>query len=444
MLKYALTGNPLGHSMSAVIHHEILKIKNIEGNYELKPTDNLEKSFKEDLSKLNGFNVTIPYKKDIIKFLDSATDKVKLYHACNTVLIKEGKAYGYNTDVYGINDTFKKNSIDLSAKKVLVTGNGGVSSLMACEAALKGAEVYITARNYDKAKLLIDEVFKKTGRKIKFVEREEFSHIDVLMQGTPLGMYPHPMDSFLPLTKLKDIPVVFDTIYNPYKTLTVRVCEYYGNLGLGGLNMLVEQAIKAQEIFNGITLDKKEFRQVLNKAKEHIPEFKAGKNIILIGAPGCGKSAISREISKLLDMKIIDIDTEIVKKEGRSINEIFESDGQNYFRNVEREVFFEKIKTTGNVIATGGGLPEFCDLSELSEKENIIVYVNVDKDVIYNRIEKDTSRPLLKNNKKTALYKLIQRRHPIYKKACHVEINVEKERNIKDIVVEIIEKSIRL
>ena len=440
MLKYALTGNPLGHSLSSVIHNEILLIKKIKGNYELKPTDNLDKSFKEDLSNLNGFNVTIPYKKDILKYLDVKSDKVKLYNSCNTVKIEDSKVSGYNTDVYGILDTLKKHSIDVKGKKVLVSGNGGVSSMMACEMVLLGADVYLTARNREKAEELILNVFNKTGKKIKFIKKEETGEFYLYMQGTPCGMYPNVENSYLPLRLLKNISYIFDTIYNPYKTLAVRVCEYYGNKGIGGLNMLVEQAVKAQEIFNGITLEQKEFNKVLNKAKRNIPKFKIERNIVLIGPPGCGKTTISREIATLLDMDIFDVDSEIVKKEKKSINEIFEKNGEEYFRKVEQEVFKKSLDKTGQVIATGGGLPLYNNLETLKKEENTVVFLNVDKNVIFDRISKDDSRPLLKNDKKNALFELIEKRQEIYEKSAHIKINVEKERNIKDTVVEVLEK----
>lgn len=440
MLKYALTGNPLGHSLSSIIHNEILSIKKIKGNYELKPTDNLEKSFKEDLSHLNGFNVTIPYKKDILKYLDFKSDKVKLYDSCNTVKIEDSKVSGYNTDVYGILDTLKKHSIDVKNKKVLVSGNGGVSSMIACEMALLNAEVFITARNKEKAHKLIEDIYNKTGKKIKFIEKEEIGEFYLFIQGTPLGMYPDIERSYLPLTKLKDISFVFDTIYNPYKTLTLRISEYYGNKGIGGLNMLVEQAVKAQEIFNGITLEKQEFNKVLNKAKRNIPKFKIERNIVLIGPPGCGKTTISREIASLLDMDIFDVDLEIVKKEKKSINEIFEKYGEEYFRKVEKEVFYKGLNKSGCIIATGGGLPLYNNLETLKKEENTVVFLNVDKNVIFDRISKDDSRPLLKNDKKNALFELIEKRQKIYEKSAHIKINVEKEQNIKDTVADTLEK----
>lgn len=439
MKNYGLTGNPLGHSMSRIIHNKILELKGIEGDYKLYPTDNLKKSYEDTLSKLCGFNVTIPYKKDIMKLIDTYTDEVKLYDSCNTVIIKDGRAYGHNTDVYGINDTFKKNGITLENKNVLVTGAGGVSSLMACEAALQGANVYISCRNKEKAGILIRDIFDKTGKTVKFMPKDKIQNIDILMQGTPLGMYPNPLGAYIPLNKLKNIPVVFDTVYNPYKTLTLRVSEYYKNKALGGLNMLVGQAVKAQELFNNITLTKDEFDEVVSYTEGFIPEFKIEKNIILIGAPGSGKTTISREIAKLLNMKFTDIDREIVEKEGRSINDIFASEGQDYFRQVEREVFFDKVNSTGNVIATGGGLPEFNDLSKLDKDKNIIVFLDVKKSVLYKRLANDTSRPLLKGNKTGSLDELIKRRYPLYSKYADVKINVEKERYVKDIVVEIID-----
>ena len=438
MKKYGLTGNPLSHSMSAIIHNEILKIKNVDGEYTLYPDENLSKSFEEILSKLNGFNITIPYKKDIIKYLDELSDKVKLYNSCNTVKIENGKTKGYNTDVFGIHDTLKKNNVELFEKRVLVLGNGGVSSMIACECALCDAEVSLLCRDNKKGEILKKEIFDKTGKTITLVTKEELKEYDILINGTPVGMYPDTLNSFFPLSKLKDIPVVFDTIYNPYETLLVRVSNYYGNKGISGLNMLVEQAIKAQEIFNGIALSKEEFDFVLNKAKESIHPFKISKNIILIGAPGCGKTTISREIASLLSVDFTDIDEEIEKREEKTINEIFDKNGQEYFRKKEKEVFSDTLKEKGKVISTGGGLPEYVDLSKINKEENIIVYLDVAKEVIINRIKDDNKRPLLKNGT-DALTELLQRRKPIYEKSLDIRIIVEKEKNIKDIAVEILD-----
>ena len=251
-------------------------------------------------------------------------------------------------------------------------------------------------------------------------------------------MYPDNLGCVLPLEILEKIPFVFDTVYNPYETLTVRMANYFGNRGIGGLNMLVEQAVKAQEIFNGIRLSDEEFDRVLNKAKEHIPPFEMKKNIILIGPPGCGKTTISREISTLLSVDAVDIDEEIEKKENRSISEIFLHDGEEYFRALEKEVLFDALKEKGRVISTGGGLPEFTDLSEINREENVIIYINASEGVIFNRIKDDTTRPLLKDGK-TALLSLLKRRTPIYEKSCDIKINVEKERNIKAITREITE-----
>ena len=129
-MKFGLTGNPLGHSLSKVIHTELFKLKNVDYTYELYPDESLENVFKNTLSELDGFNITIPYKTDIIKFADETDDKVNLYNSCNTVVNKGGKYYGYNTDVYGFLNSLKRCNVDLKDKKVLVLGSGGVSRMM--------------------------------------------------------------------------------------------------------------------------------------------------------------------------------------------------------------------------------------------------------------------------------------------------------------------------
>ncbi len=436
MKKYGLTGNPLGHSISPEIH----RFLNNEAEYKLYQTSDIKDEFLNNLCKLDGFNVTVPYKKDIIEYLDEMSDEVKLYNACNTVKIKGNKAYGYNTDVSGFLSCFERKGISFLNKNVLVSGAGGVSSMMATECLIKGANVFITARNEEKAKSLIEYAYEKIGKKIRYMRKEEIKNIDIYLQGTPVGMYPHIFDSYIPLAKLKDIPVVFDTIYNPYKTLTVRVSEYYGNLAMGGLDMLVGQAKKAREIWGEKEAEEDEISRVIESAKSLIPEFSINKNIILIGPPGAGKTAISKEISKLLNMTALDIDGEIVKKEKRSVNEIFNEDGEEYFRKIEREVFLSVVNSEANVIATGGGLPEFNDLGFLDKESNIVIFLNVDIKELLRRLENDETRPLLKGEKEKKIRELIERRRSLYEKSADITINIENERDLRDITVEIVEK----
>lgn len=439
MKKYGLTGNPLGHSISPEIHEELTKLKNNKVEYGMYPTPCVEDTYEEYLKYLNGFNITIPHKTEIIKKLCEKSEEVRIYNACNTVKMTDGKAYGYNTDVIGFNDCFIKKGITFKDKNILVSGAGGVSSMMAVECARQGANVFITCRNREKAQKLIDSAFEKTGKTIRYVEKENIDNIDIFVQGTPLGMYPECLDSYVPLTKLKNIPVMFDTIYNPAKTLAVRVCEYYGNFVMGGLHMLVSQAAKAQEIWEGTSFSDEEISRVIEAVKKYVPDFKIEKNIILVGAPGSGKSTISREISKLISMNLIDIDKKIEEKEGRTINDIFAKDGESYFRSVEREVFYECIKSTGNVIATGGGLPEFNDLSLLDKDKNIVVFLDVELEELIIRVSKNDNRPLLKEDKKTAIENIVKRRYNLYKKCADVSVKIEKDSEIRDNVVKILD-----
>lgn len=439
MKKFGLTGNPLGHSISPEIHEKLWEIKKVKAVYDMYETTDVDKTYNEELKKLDGFNITIPYKVEIIKHLDEKSPEVEFCNACNTVVFKNGKVKGYNTDVTGFTDCFFKNGISFKDKNILVTGAGGVSSMMAYECSRQGGNVFITCRDEKKAQVIIDGVYEKLGKKIEFVNKEDIKDIDILLQGTPVGMYPKSFSSYVPLDKLKDIKVVFDTIYNPYKTLTIRVCEYYGNFAMGGLHMLVSQGAKAQEIWQGLSYDSEEISRVIAASQYLVPEFKMNKNIILIGAPGSGKTTISREISKILDLKNLDTDLLIEQKEKRKISDIFEKDGEEYFRNLESNEFFKCLEKTGNVIATGGGLPEFNDLTKIDKDKNIVVFIDVSVDELYRRVCENNDRPLLCGDKKTLIENIVKRRYNIYDKSADFKITVEKDDNLKDIVVKIIE-----
>ena len=430
----------MGHSLSKVIHLELFKLKKVDSTYELLPTDNLEKLFSEHLSNLDGFNVTIPYKTDIIGFLNDVDEKVKLYNACNTVVNRDGVFTGYNTDVYGFLNTLKNCYITLEDKKVLVLGSGGVSRMMVFESVLNGAEAYITSRNRNKCEEIKEEVREKTGFDVFVVSEDEIKeNFDIVLNGTPCGMYPNVLSLPIDFEKIINVPFVFDTIYNPRETLLTRLAKYCGNKAQNGLYMLVEQAAIAQKIFCGLEYSDDEVQSLVDKIS--VKSICLNKNIILIGPPGSGKSTIGKELADIFGFEFVDTDAEIVRKYG-DITDIFEKHGEHYFRQLECEVLATLVGKRNLLISTGGGIVVNSESMEkvCSDNDNIVVFINPSFDILLNRTSNSNERPLLADNLASRLRKLIDERLPLYTKYSNVKLDVEEEQDIKLTVVQCADK----
>lgn len=266
MKNLGLIGYPLGHSMSPVIHKELLKLNGIEGNYrltEINP-DNFEKEL-EKVKDLDGFNVTIPHKINIIPYLDELSDRAKLFGAVNTVEIKDGKKTGHNTDCEGFLRAMKMAEIDL-AGKVLVCGSGGVSRMFAFETVLAGADLTLAVRDADlqAAGEIQKEIKDKLSKDIRVITLDDVDgEYDVLVNGTPLGMYPNVEACVLPKEKVQKCRAVFDAVYNPLETTLIKYAKECTAKYSNGLPMLVWQAAVAQEIWFGVEFSMKQIKDII-------------------------------------------------------------------------------------------------------------------------------------------------------------------------------------
>lgn len=273
MKSFALIGYPLGHSMSGIIHRELFKISDTKADYALIETapELLEKNF-EQLKKLNGFNVTIPHKINIIPMLDGLSDRAKLFGAVNTVDIKGSKATGHNTDCHGFLRALEMADIELGGK-VLLCGSGGVSRMFAFESVMAGADLTIAVREADvpAAEKIKKEINAKLDKNIKTVLLNEAEKgWDLIINGTPVGMHPNVDACPLSADIIRSSKAVFDAVYNPKETVFVKTAKDADLKYSNGLPMLVWQAAVAQEIWNGVKFKQEDIKKVIEITQKEL------------------------------------------------------------------------------------------------------------------------------------------------------------------------------
>lgn len=273
--EYAVIGHPIGHTMSPFIHKRLFELAGIEADYsiiDVKP-ENLAVDYADKLSKLDGFNITIPHKSAIIPSLSSLDKKAEMYGSVNTV---DSQGRGYTTDPDGFLEALKANGIRLDGN-VVILGTGGVARTMAFEAAKVGADITIAVRHEDihMVAALACEIMEKTLHpsistcyldRIEKLDRE----IDLLINATPVGMYPNidamPVDENI----IKNSSAVFDAVYNPLETKLVKTAKAMGKKAVGGMAMLVWQAVVSHQIWDGSTYDIKDIEQLCIDASEEL------------------------------------------------------------------------------------------------------------------------------------------------------------------------------
>ena len=405
MAKFGLLGKTLKHSFSPQIH------KILSGyDYDLIEIneDGLEKFVKS--GKYDGFNITIPYKKEIIKYLDVVDETAKKIGAVNTVVKKDGKLLGYNTDWFGMEYALKKAGINLSNKKVLILGSGGTSNTANFVANHLGArEVLIVSR---KGEINYQNCYKQADA-------------EIIINTTPVGMFPNNYASPIDLTKFTKLEGVFDAVYNPDMTLLTFSANELGVKNANGLTMLVAQAKMASELFTDSAIN----NDKIDKAVEIIR--KQNLNIVLIGMAGVGKSTIAKELSKKLCRPFVDTDSLIEQKENRKISDIFAESGEDYFRKIESEVLREVGRKTGKIIATGGGIVERKE-NHFYLKQNGIIF-NLVRDI--EKLDR-TNRPL--STDIDAVKKLFDKRKEKYIE--YSDYTIDNNGDINQTIEKIMEK----
>ncbi|MDP4117813.1 MAG: shikimate dehydrogenase [Bacillota bacterium] len=258
---FAVLGYPIGHSLSPALHNEIFDMKGLDCSYEalLMPSENLAEEFFMLSKKYAGFNLTIPLKEKVIPLLDKIDPFAKTLGSVNTVKCTENGTIGYSTDMAGFMRSMDANGINLTKKKVLIIGGGGVARVIAFACAENLCDITIALRNTSKSAPLLKEIKTRFGINAAVVPIDDISgSFDLLLQCTPVGMFPHP--DFCPVSDkvIGNCKVVFDTIYNPFETLIIKKAAQLGVKTVNGLEMLVYQGLVSQEIWLGLEFSKAE------------------------------------------------------------------------------------------------------------------------------------------------------------------------------------------
>ena len=396
MKKFGLLGEKLSHSYSPEIH-EIL------GDYEYKlyevERDGLDAFFAE--CELDGFNVTIPYKRDVMKYLSGISDTARLMGAVNTVVRRDGGFFGDNTDAYGFEYTVRKSGIAVKGKKALVLGSGGASGTAVRVLEQMGArEVVIISRSGENNYSNLDRHY----------------NADVIVNTTPVGMYPETDKAPLDLTPFKSLSGVVDVIYNPARTSLLSQAEELKVPCINGLPMLVAQAKRAAELF--------EDREIDDAVIDKITRALEGKmkNITLIGMPGSGKSTVAEKLAKMLGRELVDSDTEVEVANGMKIPEIITNMGEAEFRRLETQALEKLCRGSGKIIATGGGCVTVDENYKILRQNSVIVWIKRDLDKLATK-----GRPL---SAKNGVYELFERRCALYEKFADFEVDNNKTPDI--------------
>lgn len=386
---YGLLGEHLPHSFSPQIH---LALGNHDYNlFEVAP-QHLEAFMTEHNFK--GINVTIPYKKAVIPYLDVVSPEAQKIGAVNTVTVRDGKLYGDNTDYFGFVYMLEKSGISVKDKKAVVLGGGGASATV--QAVLRdfgASEVIVvdlnTENNYDNLYLHYDA--------------------QIIVNTTPVGMYPNNLKSLVNLDDFKNITGVLDVVYNPLKTKLILDAEARNIPSSAGLSMLVAQAKKSHEIFFDTKIDTSVCEKIESVLRMQMC------NIVLIGMAGCGKSTVGKVLSEKLGKELVDTDQMIENAENMPIPEIIEKFGEIHFRNCENAAVMLAGREKECVIATGGGVITRPENYNPLKQNGIIVFINRDADLLPTK-----GRPLSQMHGVKALY---EQRMPLYRQFADIEID---------------------
>ncbi len=353
-MEYGCIGEHLKHSFSKEIHNAL-------ADYDYKILEIERENLADFFAKrdFKAINVTIPYKQEIIPFLDEISDEAKKINAVNTVVNRNGKLYGYNTDFYGLKALIERKNVTLKDKKVLILGSGGTSNTAVAVAEFMGAkEIVKVSRGGKEGYITYENIPGKCA------------DFQIIINTTPCGMFPNIGKSAVDLDAFTSLEAVFDAVYNPLKSKLICDAKNKGIVSSGGLYMLVSQAAYAVEKFIDSPVDEAEVERIFKEL------YKDKSNIVLVGMPGSGKTTIGKIISRTLSKDFVDTDDLIVESQEKAIPEIFSEVGEKGFRKIEKDQIFAAATRNKSIIATGGGAILDKDNTEILKENGRIYFID--------------------------------------------------------------------
>lgn len=396
-MKYGLIGERLVHSFSKEVHGML-------ADYEYNLCEIAKDELDGFMTRRNfkAINVTIPYKEAVIPYLSYISEEAKRIGSVNTIVNRGGSLYGYNTDFFGMKSQIDKMRLSLKGKKTVILGTGGTSKTAFAVAESLGADPIIkVSRSAKDGAISYEELYR------------DHTDAKILINTTPVGMYPDNYSSPIDLDPFKELEGVVDAIYNPIRTKLVVEALERGIVAQGGLYMLVAQAVYASEIF----LETKYTVERLTKIYKKIRRKK--ENIVLIGMPASGKSTLANLLSKDLSRPVMDTDAMIVSSRKKSIPGIFSEEGEDTFRDYETEEIANVSLLNNSIIATGGGAILRKENVRMLKQNGVLFFINRP----YEKLLPTVDRPLASSIE--AIKKRYEERYSLYLDAADVVIDAD-------------------
>ena len=408
-MTYGLIGERLGHSFSPEIHACI-------GDYSYELKELAPDAVAPFLEKreFSAINVTIPYKETVIPYCDEIDGAARAIGAVNTVVNKNGKLYGYNTDFAGLQALIARTGVDPKGKKALVLGTGGTcKTAVGVLKAMDAAEIVLAGRT-PRAGIIGYDALPYDA--------------EILINTTPCGMYPKLDSMAADPADFPKLRAVIDVVYNPLRTDLLQKAQRLGIPHCGGMLMLATQAIRAAEHFFGKKIDASQAEQIVRRV-ENIKT-----NIVLVGMPASGKTTVGQAVAEALGRPFLDTDEELVKTVGRAIPDIFEQEGEAVFRRYETQTIHALAGHNGCVIATGGGAVLNAENVRLLKKNGRVYFLDRALEKLMPTADRPTASSI------EAMQARYRERYPIYLHTC--DCRVDANGTVAQVAKSIIEEYI--